>query len=155
DKLENCLVAAKTAPLPLTPSRPNYLMTAALVVLASGAAVVGVELWHQRTQPAPIVASPTPVVPPQKTTFARPEWILSDVPSSAYCHDMINRLMCVGVSGYRSDRDDAVAEATDAALDELVNAVGLRIAEPMFRETIMPAYSESRMKALTALQTAD
>ena len=63
--------------------------------------------------------------------------------------------MCVGVSSYRPTRDDGIAEATDAALEELVSAVGLKISDPFFRENVMPVYSDVRAKALSALQTAD
>jgi hypothetical protein len=78
-----------------------------------------------------------------------------DVPAAGYCHDMINLLMCVGVSAFRPTRDDAVTEANDAALEELVNTVGLKISDSFFRETISPIYSDIRTKALAALQAAD
>jgi hypothetical protein len=95
------------------------------------------------------------VPPPDHPTFVRPDWIMSDVPASAYCHDMINRLMCVGVSSYRPTRDEAVVQANNAALEELVTTVGLKISDPFFRENVLPAYSEVRSKALSALQVAD
>jgi hypothetical protein len=65
---------------------------------------------------------------------------------------MINRLMCVGVSSYRPTRDEAVAEANDAALEELVSVIGLKISEPFFRENVIAGYSDVRAKALSALQ---
>jgi hypothetical protein len=68
---------------------------------------------------------------------------------------MINRLMCIGVSSYRPTRDEAVAEASDAALEELVNSIGLKISDPFFRETVMPGYAGPRAKALSALQAGD
>jgi len=92
---------------------------------------------------------------PEKPQYTRPEWIVSDVPASSYCLDQINRLMCVGVSSYRATREDAVAEANDAALEELVNTVGLKVTEPFFREQILTGFSEVRQKALSAMRDAD
>jgi hypothetical protein len=135
-----------------------YAAMGLAVLILGGLAVVALGLWKQGSTPVPVVVSP-PVggvaLKPPAPAFERPSWILSDVPSSAYCHDMINRLMCVGVSSYRPTRDEAVAEANDAALEELVSTVGLKISDPFFRETIMPAYSAVRAKALSALQAAD
>jgi hypothetical protein len=68
---------------------------------------------------------------------------------------MINRLMCIGVSSYRPTRDEAVAEASDAALDELVSSIGLKISDPFFRRTVVPSYAGPRAKALSALQATD
>ncbi len=161
DKLENCLVALPTKPTKSSApasGRTMYAILGMTTLVVVGLGVVAFTLWNQRDSEQPAVATTTPaavVTPPPKPAFERPDWIMSDVPSSAYCHDMINRLMCVGVSSYRPSRDEGVAEANDAALEELVNAVGLRISDPVFREQIMPAYSEVRSKALSALQAAD
>ena len=129
-------------------------------VLVLGLAVVGFGIWNQyyRDQERAVGPSPFVIIQPPPTphqTFARPNWIMSDVPSSGYCNDMINRLMCVGVSSYRLNRDDAILEANDAALDELVSTVGLKISDPFFRDNIAPGYSSARAKALSALQAAD
>jgi hypothetical protein len=59
------------------------------------------------------------------------------------------------VSSYRPTRDEAVAEANDAALEELVSAVGLKVSDPFFRESVMSGYSGVRAKALSALQAAE
>ncbi|MDQ3364391.1 MAG: hypothetical protein M3680_03090 [Myxococcota bacterium] len=159
DKLENCLVATPQKPTKSTAAsgRTMYAILGMTTLVVVGLAVVAFTLWKQRDEAKPAVAAvavPVPV-PPAAPAFERPDWIMSDVPSSAYCHDMINRLMCVGVSSYRPARDQGVAEANDAALEELVNAVGLRISDPYFRERVMPAYSEVRSKSLSALQAAD
>ena len=63
--------------------------------------------------------------------------------------------MCVGVSSYRPTRDEAVAEANDAALEELVSAIGLKISDPFFRDTVISSYSDVRSKALSALQATE
>lgn len=159
DKLERCLVmpARKDAAPPSTGRGMLYLGAGLGTVLLGGIAVVGWGLWKQQKEPPPVVVSPNPTIPtqPAKPTFTRPDWIMSDVPASAYCHDVINRLMCVGVSSYRSNRDDGVAEAGDAALEELVNVIGLKISDPFFLEYVMPGYSDVRAKAMLALQEAD
>jgi hypothetical protein len=158
-KLENCLVPLPTKQ-PKGPAATRRLIYAALalaVLISGGLAVVAVGLWKR----PPIEASPTgtpqgsAAVKPPSPAFERPAWILSDVPSSAYCHDMINRLMCIGVSSYRPTRDEAVTEANEAALEELVSVIGLKIGEPFFKENVIVAYSEVRSKALSALQAAD
>ncbi|MCX5742707.1 MAG: hypothetical protein NT062_09445 [Proteobacteria bacterium] len=160
-KLEDALVtgpAKPTAPPPT--SRAIYLAVGLSTVLIAGIVVVVLGLWKQHeVTTAPVVAPQPaivtqPTVPPP-TTFQRPDWLVSDVPSSAYCQDLINRLMCVGVSSYRPTRDEAVGEANDAALEELVSAIGLKISDARFRENIMPEYSDVRAKALAALQSAD
>lgn len=157
-KLENVLATgpSKLAKAPSGTRRLVYAALALAVLISGGLAVVAVGLWKQaeRAPAPPPQAAVTPPKPPPPT-FERPAWIVSDVPSSAYCHDMINRLMCVGVSSYRPTRDEAVAEANDAALEELVSVIGLKIADPLFRDTIISGYSDVRAKALSALQAAD
>ncbi len=164
ERLEDCLnartVVADTK-APTDPARTKQLYVYAALGLVAilavgGLAVVAVSLLKQRGEPAPVIAQQVPVVAPKPTpTDGRPEWVMADVPSSAYCLDQNSRLMCVGVSSYRPTRNEAVVEATDAALEELVNTIGLKITDRTFRETIMPAYSEVRAKALAALQAAD
>ena len=134
-----------------------YAAAVLAVLIIAGLAVVGFELWKQGNQPGPSVNSaavPVPAQPPAPS-FERPAWIMSDVPSTAYCHDMINRLMCVGVSAYRPTRNEAVAEANDAALEELVSAVGLKISDPFFRDTVIAGYSSVRAQLLSTLQAAE
>ena len=160
DNLENTLVGgkAKTGTAAAAPAsgRAMWLALALTMLVIVGLAVVAFTLWKDRGDKKQ-VADPTPavVLPPEQPKFERPDWILSDVPSSAYCHDMINRLMCIGVSSYRATRDEAVTEANNSALEELVNTLGLKISDQFFRAAIMPAYSETRSKALSALQAAD
>jgi DNA-directed RNA polymerase subunit RPC12/RpoP len=155
DKLEDCLVAPTKKPAAprTTPTRAMYIALGVCALLIGGLAVTALELWKRPDTVPVVVTRALPVTPPGPT-FTRPEWIMFDVPASAYCHDMINRLMCVGVSSYRATRDDAVTEANDAALEELVNTVGLKVSDPSFREAI-PGYSDVRAKALSVLQAAD
>jgi DNA-directed RNA polymerase subunit RPC12/RpoP len=160
-KLENCLVAIPPRlPPPASSATRRVLYVAAGLgmLILGGLAAVALGLWKQRSEPTAAAATQGAVVaprPPPGPTFERPAWIMSDVPSSAYCHDMINRLMCIGVSSYRPTRDEAVAEASDAALEELVSAVGLKISDPVFRETVVAGYAGARAKALSVLQGAE
>lgn len=155
DKLVNCLVALppKRPAAPTGPRRLLYVALGLAILVIGGLAGVAWKQSSQGTTVAP--TAPVAATRPAGPTFERPNWIISDAPSSAYCHDMINRLMCVGVSSYRPTRDEAVAEANDAALEELVSAVGLKISEPLFRETVLAGYSDVRAKALSALQSAE
>jgi DNA-directed RNA polymerase subunit RPC12/RpoP len=157
-KLEDCLVARAPKPAKgaASPARAIYLATVLGVLIIGGLAVVAVTLWKQRGETTPAARNPTTVVaPPTTQAFQRPDWIVSDVPSSAFCQDMINRLVCVGVSSYRTTRADAVADANDAALEELVTVVGLKISNPFFKDSVLAGYSEARAKALSALQAVD
>jgi hypothetical protein len=155
DKLENCLVGASRKPVaPRIPTgRGLYIALGICALLIGGLAVAAFELW-QRNETIKVVAQQPTAMTPPASTFTRPDWIMFDVPGSAYCHDMINRLMCVGVSSYRTTRDDAVTEANDAALEELVNAVGLKVTNPVLRDAT-PGFSDARSKALAAQQAAD
>lgn len=156
-KLEDCLIARppKPAPKPPSVSRGVYIASALTALAIAGFAVVLI-LWKQRADVVATTAPQLQITPGKPVpTFQRPEWIVSDVPSSGFCQDMINRLVCVGVSAFRSNRNDAVVDANDAALEELVNAIGLKITDPFFRESVLTAYSEARSKALAALQAVD
>jgi hypothetical protein len=87
--------------------------------------------------------------------FVRPDWITSDAPSSAYCLDMMNQFSCVGVSSYRVNRDEALKEANDAALEELVYTIGLKITEPYFDTMVGQDYAGQRSKLIVDLRSAE
>lgn len=157
DKLEDCLVARAARPAAAAGgvSRGVYVGSAVAALAVAGLAV-GLFLWKQRGEVPAAPATPAPAVaPPAGPAFQRPEWIMSDVPSSAFCQDMINRLTCVGVSPYRRTKEEAASDANDAALEELVNAIGLKISDPFLRDGVLPGCSEARAKALSALQAVD
>ena len=155
-ELENCL-AGRARAQPKKSDRGGRAAVTAIVLGALLVAAIALLLLWKRdaSTPAPAVAAVVVDAAPPEPTFARPDWILSDIPGTAYCHDQVNRLMCVGVSTYRPSRDEAVPEANDAALEELVNAIGLKITAPFFRENLRPLYSAVRAKAIEALQAAD
>jgi hypothetical protein len=153
ERLENCLLLAET-PKPATQAKASRVVPIALglgAVLSAAVIATLVMFWNQQQQGErknPQVA-PTP---PPLPTFTRPEWITIDAPATAYCHDLINRLMCVGVSSYRAAREEAVLEANEAALEELVNVVALRISDSFFSDHVLRSYSAARSKLLADLQ---
>lgn len=152
DKLENCLTARHAA-MPNAPrsGRGRYLVLGGVVLAAAALVAVTRLTAREPTHEAQGAQAPAP----QHPTFVRPEWIISDAPADAYCHDLVNRLMCVGVSTYRANKEDGVADATNAALDELVNAIGLKIQDPFFKDTVSPGYGSPRTKALSGLQASE
>jgi DNA-directed RNA polymerase subunit RPC12/RpoP len=156
DKLEDALAlkaAAKADAAPVAPFGRMVYVISGITMLA--VIVIAVTLWRRggtevAQNPNP---NPNPVVnPPPPEKFPRPDWIMSDIPSSGFCQDLINRVVCVGVSSYRANRGDAVAEASDAALEELVSVIGLKITNPYFKDGVLSSYSDVRAKALNALQ---
>jgi hypothetical protein len=162
DKLDDVIAMARSAKATPAAQGPKinrivYIAAglAALVVIAL--IVMAISLWKTRSAVPEVVADNAASTAPgtQKEGFHRPDWIVSDVPSSAFCRDMINRLVCVGVSSYREKREDGLVEATDAALEELVNTVGLKIDAPYVKDTVLRSYSDARTKAIAALQAVD
>ncbi len=157
DKLENCLTLQ---PKVIKDRRAMPLIALGLgTLILAGLGVVAYGLWTEheasnKVAVAPVGLPQLPQMPPPPK-FERPEWIVSEIPSSAFCQDMINRLMCIGVSSYSPTRDQAVGEANDAALEELVNALSLKVSDSFFRDKIIPAFNSPRTKALSDLQTAD
>jgi hypothetical protein len=157
DKLEDATVP-KLAPIEKAQAgvpRALYVAIGLMVLVAAGVAVIAFGLFRKDRQQVAQTNDGVVIPPKAQPTFQRPDWILSDLPSSAFCHDMINRLMCVGVSSYRGTRNEAVVDANDAALDELVNTLGLKVSDPFFKEKELPRYSETRAKALATLQAMD
>jgi hypothetical protein len=155
DKLDNALAvrAAKKSGGAVT-TRTVFIGSALAAVLVGAIVVVAMYAFKKDT---PVVAeqgSQGQQQQPQAPQYQRPEWILSDTPSSAYCQEMIGRMMCVGVSAYATDRDGAVVAANDAALDELVNLIGIRISDEWFRDNVLAGYSSARTKSLAAMQNA-
>jgi hypothetical protein len=157
EKMENALTIAKAAaPAGPKSNKGPYIAGGLAIALLGASGAIAWKTWSGKEMTAPVQIAPPPPVsePPARPQFVRPDWITSDVPSSGYCHEKDGRLVCVGVSAYRTKKDDGVTEATDAALDELVSSVGLKIPDPYFRDSIAPGYGAVRAKALSALQAA-
>jgi hypothetical protein len=170
DKLEaiatNAKAAVATATAPAgseaRSSRAMYVAIGLGVLVVAGLVVVGVGVFRSGDKADAAVAAAAAAVAkkdkdPKDTTkeFTRPDWIVTSVPSSAFCRDLLDRLVCVGVSSYRATRDDGAVEASDAALDELAQTVALKISDPFFKTNVVPAFSDPRAKAIGALQVAD
>jgi hypothetical protein len=155
-KLDNLLAVKQTAPAAPGRRRLYLAATVGLVMLGAGGGTVWAVMRSRHVEPAPItpVPPPTPGPGPSHMLVTRPDWLTQDVPSSGYCTDMGSRLTCVGVSSYRGNLDDGLAEATDVALDELVYSIALKIPTPYFRDTITTGYTAERTKALSGLQTS-
>lgn len=85
----------------------------------------------------------------------RPEWITSDTPSFAYCTELTARTVCVGISSYTNSKEDGRTEAIDAALEALVNTVGLKIDDAAFGAHLRRAYAASRQELLSNLPHED
>lgn len=80
----------------------------------------------------------------------RPAWITADTPSFAYCTDLISRMSCVGVSPDSASIDEGREEARNAALEELINAVSIKLDAPLFEEHVRPQFADARRRALLA-----
>lgn len=149
--LENALTLRAPGPKASAVTQRSVYLGSLLAALLVGAIVLVVMfVWKKDAPPV------STVQPPQKPTqtFQRPDWILSDTPSSAYCQEMIGRLMCVGVSAYGGNLDAAVVAANDASLDEIVNLIGLKIEDAWFRDNVLAGYGTARTRTLAAMQNA-
>jgi len=156
--LENGLIqrVAPKAKAPGGQARTLYIASALLVLSAAVLVAFGTGMFRAPVRAAVVTEGADPIVAPRPVAkVERPDWVLSDMPMSAFCQDLVNRLMCVGVSAYRGSRDEALVDANEAALDELLFSVGLKISDPFFRDHVVPMYTETRSKALAVLQAAD
>ncbi|MEO8698525.1 MAG: hypothetical protein ABI867_00745 [Kofleriaceae bacterium] len=82
---------------------------------------------------------------------ARPAWIAGDTPATAACSDTADKgLSCTGVSALVGRQDDAEDEAAEAALDAVANAVAVRIADPKWKQAVLPIYAAARDAKLAA-----
>lgn len=126
------------------------LPTVAVGVLAIGA-IVGLG-YYQQQQAQKMVQNTVASI---NTTAAkkRPAWITSDTPFGGYCTDLTTRTVCVGVSSYLPDRDQARAEAMATAMDALASAIGLGIDTAEF-SGLRRDYDDARRKALAEVEEA-
>lgn len=153
NRLTDVLLARPARSIPPALIRAVYVIAALVVIILGVQAIIAYRLQNQQRQ---VVQAPTaaPAAPTADiVNVVRPAWIISDTPASSYCHDLINHFMCVGVSSFQGSRDDAVIEANDAALEELSNAVGIKIADEVFKRKVLPMYQEPRQRTLGALAT--
>ena len=76
----------------------------------------------------------------------------SRISPSSFCTDNVNRLSCVGISPYMDNREDARVDASNAAMEEMVNSIGLKLEDPAFQQQVRPIYDGSRARALSDLE---
>ncbi len=82
---------------------------------------------------------------------ARPAWIKTDTFFASDCAPGdAGSLMCYGISSYLDNLEDARAEASEAALEALVNAVGWKIKDPTWTESVRKIYENTRSTKLTS-----
>lgn len=97
--------------------RPWLGAAAAVSVLAAGAGTFSLVRRSSRDDPARPV--PVAIAPPAP---ARPAWARPEpVPGSTWCEVAGDTVACTAASRYRSSREEARAEAEDAALEALVH----------------------------------
>ncbi len=86
----------------------------------------------------------------------RPAWIVGRrAEGGARARDVPSRgSSCVGASVAAALRDDAEAEAADAAYEAAANAIALRIADPAWKRAVPPIYAAARTAKLGALDRA-
>lgn len=154
-KLKDVLLFRPARAMPPALMRAVYVTAALGMIILAVVAVLAFRLQSSQTVvQAPAAAPAAASRAPEAAKLERPPWIISDTPASSYCHDLINHFMCVGVSSYQKSRDAAAAEANEAALEEISNAVGLKISDESFKRTVIPMYQDSRQRALGALETS-
>jgi len=151
---------APKAPGAVTGARLGMFTGLIVLALVAAAVLIGVN-WYQtreaRETQKKIEGAIAKVEGTQGTVqrnFSRPVWITSDTPTSSFCTDNVNRLSCVGISAYNDNREDARAEASNAAMEEMANSIGLKIDDAGFQEKVRPLYDNSRAKALSELENA-
>lgn len=81
----------------------------------------------------------------------RPNWVPwergSEKRFDAECNWIDDELSCIGVSSYASSEADATEEAKEAALEGIVNAVGLKITDDSFQTNVWSLFGEQRTNA--------
>jgi anti-anti-sigma regulatory factor len=135
-------------------------MTTVLVAVA-GAAVVasgivfGLNYMRQQEDERRVKARDAVGRLKAKSADVRPDWIQPDAPRfSATCADNLGVISCVGVSSFAETQDDARAQATNAALEELTNGVGLKISDPEFGRYVLTLYGDARRTVLSQFDNA-
>lgn len=144
----------QSAKKPAQQSGTKTSMVVALVgvVLIAAGVLVGVNWYQQRQAQTKLEKAIDGVRQTTDPSVTRPAWITSTTPTSSYCTDNVERLSCVGMSSYLASREAARVEATNAALEGLVNAVSLKIEGEMFDQRIRSRYEASRTAALQELE---
>jgi anti-anti-sigma regulatory factor len=143
--------AAPGAP-PAALSRAGLLGPVLAALLAVAIAAGGYAAYRRLVREPDGPAAPAIAA---RSAPARPAWIAIELPGSAACVDAPGQgIACVGVSPPSARRDDAEAEAADAAYEAAAGAIALRIADPAWRRAVPPIYGAAREAKLGALDRA-
>jgi len=78
----------------------------------------------------------------------RPSWIRSSNPFSGTCLPEIGSVICVGISSYRTNLEDAKAEAQDVALEAVADSLAISLDSDLFDVKVRPLYSDVRRDLL-------
>ncbi len=144
-------IAAVPDPAP-RPARGGLLVPVLAALLAVVIAAAGY-LGYQRLTAGPEAARTAAIT--GRSAPERPAWIASDLPGGAACADTPAKgVSCVGVSTPAAHRDEAEAEAADAAYEAAARAIALRIADPAWRRAVPPIFSAAREAKLGTLDRA-
>jgi hypothetical protein len=141
-------------------SRPSRTIMAAVVggLFVLGGVGAAAAFYLKSGQGAPLdtdIAVATQRPPPPRgvdLTAQRPAWISSAQPATAYCFDSPEKSSCVGVSSFRETTKEAVDEAWDFALEELVNGLALRAEADGGMALQRSLYWEKRQQSLAAVE---
>jgi len=141
------------APEPAAPAPRGGLLAPVLAAVLAVVLAASCYLLYQRLTREPEEARGAAIT--ARSAPARPAWIASDLPGGATCGETPGKgVSCVGVSSMSGRRDDAEAEAADAAYEAAANAIAVRITDPRWRQVVPPIYSASREAKLGTLDRA-
>ncbi len=145
------LAAAAPAPRPARGGLLVPVLAALLAVVLAAAGYLG----YQRLSRSPSPAAAATAAITARSAPERPPWIAADLPGGAACTDTPGKgVSCVGVSSPSARRDDAEAEAADAAYEAAANAIAVRIADPAWQRAVPPIYAAAREAKLGTLDRA-
>jgi hypothetical protein len=143
------LAAAAPGPRPARGGLLAPVLAALLAVVLAAAGYAG----YQRLARAPSPGAAAAVT--ARSAPERPPWIATDLPGGAACTDTPGGgVSCAGVSAPSARRDEAEAEAADAAYEAAANAIALRIADPAWTRAVPPIYAAAREAKLGTLDRA-
>jgi ABC-type transporter Mla MlaB component len=127
---------------------------AALTLALAGGAFFGYRYMEDRAAQAAVAKRDAVGALLNAKTETRPAWITSDTRFSSQCSGEGGGLSCIGISSYAQSEEDAREEARAAALEALINAVGLRIDDGDWNENVRAIYSDVRAAKLDAWDKA-
>jgi len=122
----------------------SFAAAAAAVVLAAGAFFA-----YKTFVDTPAAAAGKGVLS-GASAQARPAWITTDAALASYCTDENGAMTCVGVSALATSSDDAIDEASDAALDGVVAEIATRIDDQAWRTRVGNLSAPARLAKLAA-----